>query len=193
MYRRIQRGRGTPIYRRVQRGRGLGGILSSIFRVFSKAVPIAAKIASSPTARKIGKEVLQSGLRVGGEALVTNDLNSALKNELNGVKQRVGNAMLKRGNESSLHSSKKMKKRKVTRKLQTGRGKKKTRVTKKTKKNLKKSALTKKRKMKNSKKKVPRKKMNIFYPSKSGAFTSGQRGSGTSFKKPRQRPTIFDM
>ena len=140
MFKRIQRGRGAPIYRRIQRGRGLGGILSLIFRVFSKAAPIAAKIASSPTARKIGKEVLQSGLRVGGEALMTNDLNSALKNELSGVKQRVGKAMLKRGNESPLHSSKKMKKRKVTRKPQTGRGRKnKTKITKKKqKKNIKK-------------------------------------------------------
>ena len=197
MFKRVQRGRGRGFARRVQRGRGIGGILSSIFRVFSRAAPIAAKIASNPTARKLGKEVLKSGLRIGGEAMMTNNLNSALKNELSGVKQRIGRAALKRAGDLSSPHPKKTKKGRAMRKTQTGRGKKnklkttktvkakrKTKV-KKTRKNVTgKSSLDQARKKK-TKKSGDRRMSNIF--------AMGQRGSGNPIIRPKQRPTIFDM
>ena len=136
MFKRIQRGRGRQFSRRVQRGRGLGGIFSTIFKAFTKAIPIAAKIAKSPIARKIGKEALKSGLRVGGEALVTNDLNSAISNELGSVKERVGRAMAKRGRASKSKSRspkrapKKYKKTKIPRKKKLEKERKSRRLRK---------------------------------------------------------------
>lgn len=203
MFKRIQRGRGRRAFSRVQRGRGLGGILSSIFRALTKAVPIAAKIARSPIAKKIGKEALKSGLRVGGEALVTNDLSSAVKNELGTVKERVGKALLKRGRSSATGTSKKAKKSKMGK--QTGRGVKKVGKGKKRKiKKVKKGKTKKVKKVKNRKTKKIRRiavdrrseknqKSGLGLSKISNIFSNGQKGSGEPSSRPRQRTTIFDM
>ena len=159
MFKRVQRGRGKVYFNRIQRGQGLGNILKSIFKVFRKAIPIASKIASNPTVKKIGKEVLNSGLRIGGEALITNDLNSAVNTELESAKKRVGKAILKRARgESELNSSNSKKKRKM-RFAQSGGGRKKTSSgkNKKTRRKNKVKRKNKTRKTKN-KKKIKKKK-----------------------------------
>ena len=179
MFRRIQRGRGRQgLFKRVQRGRGIGGVLSNIFRFNKKAVPIATKIAANPTVRKFGKEVLKSGARIGGEALLTNNLNSAVGTEFNNVKKRVGNALLDRGSEPPLKKKKKNRKKKSYGKHQSGMGKNSKKRQKKSSIHTKKYDFTSKKNKKRSSVINPITMRNIF---------------GGKLEGGNQPTTIFDM
>ena len=107
------------MYRRVQKGRGLGGFLKSVVRIFTKALPVVAKISKNPTVRKIGSGALQSAMRVGGEALITNDLEAAAKSEMRDVKKRIGEAVLKRAGSESAGKTNSSKRKRVTAKKKT--------------------------------------------------------------------------
>ena len=86
---------------RLQRGRGIGGILRLLKSLFSPIIKSAgkkiAKAATSSTAKSIGNSVkdqlIESGLKVGVDALRGENLEQSLKNEFKQVKRKAADVI----------------------------------------------------------------------------------------------------
>lgn len=100
-----------PHYQRVQRGRGIGGFFRTIMRLFSRAAPVISKIAANPTVKKMGKQALKSAIRIGDDTIQSKNFKASVNKEINNVKNKVGNAILKRA--KVLEKQPKRKKRSV--------------------------------------------------------------------------------
>lgn len=109
VYHRAQAGR--RLLQRVQRGRGIGSFLRPLFSLFSRAAPLVSKVIKSPIVKKIGKEVIKSGLNVTADAITGNNVKDGIYREVNSARKRVGKALKRASTSLETQPAKKVKKK----------------------------------------------------------------------------------
>ena len=107
----------------LQKGRGIGGILRFFRSLFIPIVKSAGKtikkVAASKTAKNLGHavkdQVIESGIKVGVDALQGKNLKESVKNELKNVKRKAGDSIEKHATEY-LNNKNRFKKRRKSKK-----------------------------------------------------------------------------